>query len=349
MADPTKLIRDDVFRQVDMSVVVSESCGVKSDRTSRYLQFLSHAVWLYALRRPTPLAFPPAKTAQNGALTSQASDLTSRESRARINHRRRHVTQAANEHASLPALSGGLYAFFFDVDGTLAAIQPQPDAVSIPETVRQQLQHLASLSHGALALVSGRPIAQLDALAAPLCGPAAGVHGAERRDAQGELHRVTLAPEVTEALQQQLQQTMDRWPGTRLEAKGMAFALHYRQAMQYEQDVLELAQQMVKRFPALALQPGKCVVEIKPQGIDKGEAIRAFMREAPFAGRIPVFVGDDLTDEKGFLVVNALQGISVKIGQGSTQARYRLPDVEAVYAWLERTLLQLKQDNVGKE
>jgi len=105
----------------------------------------------------------------------------------------------------------------------------------------------------------------------------------------------------------------------------------------------------VKRFPALALQPGKCVVEIKPQGIDKGEAVRAFMREAPFTGRIPVFVGDDLTDEKGFVAVNAMQGISVKIGQGSSQARYRLPDVEAVYAWLERLLLQIKQDNVGKE
>jgi len=259
------------------------------------------------------------------------------------------VTQAANEHASLPALSGGLYAFFFDVDGTLAAIQPQPDAVFIPENVRQQLQQLSSLCHGALALVSGRPIAQLDALAAPLIAPAAGVHGAERRDAQGKLHRISLEPDVAEALQQQLQEAMARWPGTLLEAKGMAFALHYRQAMQHEQDVLDLAEQVVKRFPALTLQPGKCVVEIKPQGVDKGEAVRAFMREAPFTGRIPVFVGDDLTDEKGFIAVNAMQGISVKVGQGSSQARYRLSDVEAVYAWLERLLLQIKQDNVGKE
>ncbi|MDU6388897.1 MAG: trehalose-phosphatase, partial [Pantoea sp.] len=162
-------------------------------------------------------------------------------------------------------------------------------------------------------------------------------------------HLIRLDPEVADALQQQLQEAMARWPGTLLEAKGMAFALHYRQAMQHEQDVLNLAEQAVKRFPALALQPGKCVVEIKPQGVDKGEAVRAFMREAPFAGRIPVFVGDDLTDEKGFIAVNAMQGISVKVGQGSSQARYRLPDVEAVYAWLERLLLQIKQDNVGKE
>lgn len=99
------------------------------------------------------------------------------------------------------------------------------------------------------------------------------------------------------------------------------------------------------RFPALALQPGKCVVELKPQGIDKGAAVREFMQEAPFIGRIPVFVGDDLTDEKGFLAVNAMQGISVKVGEGSSHARYRLSDVEAVWRWLEQLLLQLEHDN----
>lgn len=254
------------------------------------------------------------------------------------------MTQAAYEHSTLPALSGGLYAFFFDVDGTLAAIQPRPEDVFIPEAVRSHLQQLSDLCHGALALVSGRPIAQLDQLAAPLKVPAAGVHGAERRNVQGDIQRATLDADVEQALRQQLQSAIDQWPGTQLEVKGMAFALHYRQAMQYEQAILQLAEQAVARFPALALQPGKCVVEIKPQGIDKGAAIDAFMREVPFTGRIPVFVGDDLTDEKGFLVVNAMQGISVKIGEGSSQARYRLKGVDEVYHWLEQLLLQLEQD-----
>ncbi len=254
------------------------------------------------------------------------------------------MTQAAYEHSTLPALSGGLYAFFFDVDGTLAAIQPRPEDVFIPETVRSHLSQLSELSHGALALVSGRPIAQLDLLAAPLIAPAAGVHGAERRDAHGEIQRVALDADVEQALRHQLQDAVAQWPGTQLEIKGMAFALHYRQAMQYEQAVLQLAEQAVAQFPALALQPGKCVVEIKPQGINKGAAIEAFMREAPFTGRIPVFIGDDLTDEKGFLAVNAMQGISVKIGEGSSQARYRLKGVNEVYQWLEQILLQLKQD-----
>ncbi|MDQ0548108.1 trehalose-phosphatase [Pantoea agglomerans] len=259
------------------------------------------------------------------------------------------MTQAADTHARYPTLSGGQYAFFFDVDGTLAAIQSRPEAVFIPEQVIAQLQQLSALSQGALALVSGRPIEQLDALAAPWYGPAAGVHGAERRDAEGNLQRISLPVEVEQSLRTELQDAMASWPGTQLEVKGMAFALHYRQAMQHEQDVMRLAEQSVKRFPGLALQPGKCVVEIKPAGIDKGAAISDFMQQPPFAGRTPVFIGDDLTDEKGFLAVNARQGVSIKVGEGSTQAHYRLHDVDAVYGWLERTLLLSDQDNVGKE
>lgn len=259
------------------------------------------------------------------------------------------MTDVATPLPLPPALSAGRYAFFFDVDGTLAAIQPQPDAVFIPDSVRAQLVALSALCEGALALVSGRPINQLDALAAPWQGPAAGVHGAERRDAQQQIHRVALPEQTATAVEQHLRSAMAQWPGTALEAKGMAFALHYRQAMQHQQDVLNLAGDVVNRFADLALQPGKCVVEIKPQGIDKGEAIRAFMQEAPFIGRTPVFLGDDLTDEKGFQAVNALQGISIKVGEGKSQARYRLDDVAAVYAWLELSLLQLKQDHVGKE
>ncbi|MEN4741228.1 trehalose-phosphatase [Pantoea agglomerans] len=259
------------------------------------------------------------------------------------------MTQAADTHARYPTLSGGQYAFFFDVDGTLAAIQSRPEAVFIPEQVIAQLQQLSALSQGALALVSGRPIEQLDALAAPWYGPAAGVHGAERRDAEGNLQRISLPVEVEQSLRTELQDAMASWPGTQLEVKGMAFALHYRQAMQHEQDVMRLAEQSVKRFPGLALQPGKCVVEIKPAGIDKGAAISDFMQQPPFAGRTPVFIGDDLTDEKGFLAVNARQGVSIKVGEGSTHAHYRLHDVDAVYGWLERTLLLSDQDNVGKE
>jgi len=255
----------------------------------------------------------------------------------------------SRESEGLPSLSGGLYAFFFDIDGTLAAIQSQPDEVAIPVRVRQTLQSLAVLSHGAVALISGRPIEQIDALAAPFHPPLAGVHGAERRDASGKLHRVQLPDDVVTGLHKTLSSSLSHWPGTQLETKGMAFALHYRQAKQYQPQILQLAETMVKRFPMLALQPGKCVVELKPKDIDKGAAISAFMQEAPFAGRIPLFMGDDLTDEAGFHVVNAMNGISVKVGNGASHARFRLKDVDDVYRWLEQMKLQLEQDNLGKE
>lgn len=240
------------------------------------------------------------------------------------------------------------YAFFFDVDGTLAEIQQNPDAVSIPPNVIANLKKLSEACNGAVALVSGRPVTQLDQLAAPLRLPLAGVHGAELRDANGSLHRVELADETAQPLQQMLEATMATLPGTLLEAKGMAFALHYRQAMAFEQQVLELAEAAVARFPELTLQPGKCVVEIKPHGTDKGAAIQTFMQQPPFAGRTPVFVGDDLTDEKGFLAVNAVEGLSIKVGDGAGDARYHLDQVADVYSWLEKILKQLKQNNEVK-
>ncbi|MCG8710211.1 trehalose-phosphatase [Brenneria sp. 4F2] len=249
----------------------------------------------------------------------------------------------------IPLTNDRQYAFFFDVDGTLAEIQPHPDAVTIPSAVRADLQALSALCRGALALVSGRPIEQLDKLTAPLKLPLAGIHGAERRDGEGNLHRIALAANVATPLRRMLESGIVDMPGARLEAKGMAFALHYRQAMSYRYQILALAESAVARFPQLTLQPGKCVVEIKPQGADKGAAIGAFMREAPFIGRTPVFIGDDLTDEQGFLVVNAMQGISVKVGDDSGHACYRLRQVADVYRWLEQIRLRQDQDKFGKE
>ncbi|WP_139356317.1 trehalose-phosphatase [Izhakiella australiensis] len=243
-----------------------------------------------------------------------------------------------------PVVSLANHAFFFDVDGTLAAIQSRPDEVFIPSSVITCLRKLSAASDNALALVSGRPLSELDALAAPLKLPLAGVHGAERRDAAGSLHRVSLPEEVTTPLAQRLRQALAAMPGTLLETKGMAFALHFRNAPEYAGAIQALAEEMVTQFPQLVLQPGKCVVEIKPEGVNKGAALRQFMQEAPFAGRIPVFVGDDLTDEAGFEVVTALGGYAIKVGDGKTQATHRLANVDAVYAWLEQLTLQLHQD-----
>lgn len=238
------------------------------------------------------------------------------------------------DQISVPPVPTGHHAFFFDLDGTLADIKPHPDQVVIPVNALQALRQLAQQQDGAVALISGRSMVELDELSRPYRLPLAGVHGAERRDINGKTHIVTLPEALLNALDEQLTAALDALPGCELEHKGMAFALHYRQAPQHRDAALSLAQRLVQRYPILALQPGKCVVEIKPSGVNKGEAIATFMREAPFQGREPVFVGDDLTDEAGFGVVNQLGGMSVKVGDGDTQAQWRLPDVAAVHHWL---------------
>lgn len=235
---------------------------------------------------------------------------------------------------SPPPISLTALACFFDVDGTLAGIEERPEWVTIPDEIKQALCSLFTLTSGALALVSGRCLDELDRLSAPLLAPAAGVHGAERRDSQGQVHRTELSPVLTATLSQELTQAITHLPGCHVEAKGMAFALHYRAAQHYQHDILTVAESFIARYPELALQPGKCVVELKPRGVSKGEAIKAFMSEAPFAGRTPLFIGDDVTDEAGFIQVNALQGISIKVGPGNTAAHYHFKDVAAVHHWI---------------
>lgn len=226
------------------------------------------------------------------------------------------------------------YAFFFDVDGTLAAIKPRPEDVSIPVDTVRDLERLAQRCAGAVALVSGRPVAELDALVAPLRLPVAGVHGAERRDFQGKVTRIALDPATVSTLGRELEQAITALPGTALENKGMAFALHYRQGLQHQRALEALVDGLTVRFPELVVQPGKCVLELKPRGVNKGAAINDFMQQSPFVGRIPVFIGDDLTDEAGFEAVNTLAGISIKVGIGTSVAQERLADVDAVHRWL---------------
>ncbi|MEB2328327.1 MAG: trehalose-phosphatase [Pseudomonas sp.] len=232
-------------------------------------------------------------------------------------------------------------AFFFDVDGTLAEIQPRPERVFVPPPILAALQRLHAAAIP-VAVISGRPLQQLDRLLAPLRLPAAGVHGAERRAADGAPRDLALDHAQLQRIGQELAQACAAHPGLLLENKGIAFALHFRLAPQLEQTAAELAHDFARRYgELLSLQPGKCVFELKPRGASKGEVIRAFMAEPPFHGQVPVFLGDDLTDEAGFAVVNALGGHSIKVGEGPTQARERLASVAAVGEWLQRLLAAL--------
>ncbi len=214
-------------------------------------------------------------------------------------------------------------ALFLDFDGTLVDIAPEPDAVIVPSGLVATLDSLNHYLGGALALVSGRPIEQIDHFLRPLKLPAAGVHGAERRNAAGELSLLSTPPlENVEAAALKLAR---QHAGLRVEIKRGSIALHYRQAPELEQLCGDTMRAAVEDSTGLTLMRGKMVFEAKPGGASKGAAIEAFLAEEPFAGRRPLFVGDDFTDEVGFATVQHHRGLGVKVGEGASVAWQRLP------------------------
>lgn len=224
-------------------------------------------------------------------------------------------------------------ALFLDFDGTVVDIAPRPEAVRVPQPLIGTLRWLHDYLGGAVAVISGRPIEQIDAYLDPLRLPVAGVHGTERRGAGGELTLLSTHPlERVEAAAQAL---AAEHPGLRVENKRGSVALHYRQAPQLEDLCLQAMQRAVDDSPGLTLLRGKMVAEAKPGGASKGRAIEDFLREPPFAGRVPVFIGDDITDEVGFSTVQRLGGLGIKVGEGATVAWRRLPDPAALRDELE--------------
>lgn len=243
---------------------------------------------------------------------------------------------ARAQQAPPPLRAGESLAWFFDVDGTVAEIVETPDAARVDAALADLIARLHRSAQGALALVSGRPIAEVDALFPGTRYAVAGQHGIERRGADGRLVRATDRVLPLDDARRYLETIVARHPGLRLEVKPASLALHYRQAPRLAGFVHRTMRTLAGGLgDEYRLQPGKRVLELLPQGPDKGTAVRAFLAEPPFEGRTPVFVGDDLTDEHAFAIVNERDGYSVKVGPGPTIARWRLPSVTAVRTWLE--------------
>lgn len=227
------------------------------------------------------------------------------------------------------------WAYFFDIDGTLVDIAESPAGIDLDPALRQLLGELFQSVGGAMALITGRSIADIDSLFPAPHLPAAGQHGVERRDAGGQMSRHPFPSAPLDGARRRLAEAVTRRPGLMLEDKGMSLALHYRQVPRLAGYAHRLMHAVRSELgEEFAVQGGKRVVELKPAGQDKGAAILEFMQEDPFRGRTPVFVGDDMTDEFGFAMVNRLGGHSVKVGLGRTAASWRLPDVSSVLAWL---------------
>jgi trehalose 6-phosphate phosphatase len=239
----------------------------------------------------------------------------------------------------LPSLDLGRTAFLLDFDGTLVDIAPQPDAVHVSVPLREALAALHAASGGALAVITGRTVHDVESRLSLPGLVIAGVHGAERRYADGSFIRLNTDVDALAGLERELRaelrQLSTQFSGVVLESKGIAFALHYRHAPQAENAVLTVADRLARRYADhVRLQAGKMVVELKPRGASKGDVVHTLMTEPPFMGRTALFAGDDLTDETAFDAVNALDGWSIKVGAGPSQARWRVQDPAALRAWL---------------
>ncbi len=238
-----------------------------------------------------------------------------------------------NEQEILPPVPRRDWALFLDFDGTLTELAPSPDAVLVDPSLPGILAALEQALGGALAVVSGRPLSEVDALMG-VALPGAGVHGLELRERKGNTPHPPLDDGSVSTVQKVLAPLVADDPRLILEIKPGAIALHYRRAPEREEECRAAMLEALRAVPDFRLIDGKMVLEAKPGHVNKGEAIRRLMNVAPFAGRVPVFAGDDRTDEDGFEVVNAMKGVTIKIGAGESHARHRVPSVEEFLVWL---------------
>ena len=224
-------------------------------------------------------------------------------------------------------------ALFLDFDGTLVDIADRPDGVVVAPGLHDLIERVVARTSGAVAVVSGRRIQDIDGfLGIPIA--AAGMHGLEHRAAPGdEIHHQPAPPEM-ETLRRRIAAFPFLGDGVSMEDKGAGLAVHYRSNPSRQTDVVDAMEQAIADLDSLHLICGKMVVEAKRRGFDKGAAVISFMKQRPFEGRTPIFIGDDVTDEDGIRAANAAGGFGIKVGEGDTDAPYRLPDVASVHRWL---------------
>lgn len=231
------------------------------------------------------------------------------------------------------ALSLERAALFLDLDGTLVDLAPTPEAARPDPACLALIGALGAKLHGRLALLTGRSIAVADRMVRRSVICVAGVHGLERRTAAGELESAAAHPGLVDA-GDVLEALARARTGLQLERKGASVALHYRQAPDTQEAVMETVERLA-RATGLEVQHGKAVAELRTPGPSKAAALKSFMREAPFAGALPLVLGDDLTDEPAFQAAAHLGGWGVLVGAPrESGAHFRLPSPRAARAWL---------------
>ena len=237
----------------------------------------------------------------------------------------------------LPDLDLRQCAILLDIDGTILDLAPSPQQVQVPADLRQTLERLGELTGGAVALVSGRPLADIDLIFAPLKLAAIGGHGAEWRATPGA-QALSRARPLDDDLKRELAAVCALGPGVIAEDKGYSFALHYRLAPE-QGDAVRAAVAAIcaeAKADAIEILLGKSVVEIKAAGISKANAVRDLMALPPFANRKPIFIGDDVTDEPVFAVVAQFGGLGFSVGHVAAAVNGRFAKPQSVRKWLAR-------------
>ncbi len=250
-------------------------------------------------------------------------------------------TQPKIGRDTLPAPAGispnlDEYALLLDIDGTLLELAPTPRDVVVPPRLADTLQSLHEKTSGALALVSGRSLTDIDVIFAPLQFPAVGGHGAEMRLSRESEAVAARAPPMDNNLKKRFAAIAALSPGILLEDKGYSIALHYRLAPQFERTIYEAVSAIRADLPNASFEvlPGKSVCEIKPLGISKATGVRELMTHAPFEGRLPLFIGDDITDESVFEIMPSYNGISFSVGRRAHGVNGHFNAPKDVRAWL---------------
>ncbi len=238
-----------------------------------------------------------------------------------------------------PSLVSDLHqcAILLDIDGTILDIAPSPRQVWVPTGLRQTLSRLADLTGGAVALVSGRSINDIDLIFSPLQLPTIGVHGAEMRTSGDADVQTRVAP-LSRPLKRKLAAVAELGPGILVEDKGYSLALHYRLAPEKGPTILAAIAKVCAGIPeeAVEILPGKLVVDIKPAEINKGDAVFALMQHPPFVGRHPIFIGDDTTDLPVFGIIPKFGGHAYSVGGIVADVDGHFATPEAVRDWLAR-------------
>jgi trehalose 6-phosphate phosphatase len=229
------------------------------------------------------------------------------------------------------------FSLFLDVDGTLLELAATPKSVLVPDGLSDLLGRLAQRLGGAVAIISGRLISEIDQIVSPLVLPASGVHGAElRKSPHGEIEQIS--PALPDAVVESMRQLARRIPGVIAEPKGAGLAIHYRLAPHAEADILVALEAILDRHSgAFELLPGKRLFEIVPAGLSKGTALATLSELPAFRGRTPIMIGDDIGDETAFAAAESMKGFGLRVaGEHFSEEIADFNGPRAVMTWLDQ-------------